>query len=143
MDALRVLQFLTDVAYLALGIAAVAAAARSHARARVDVAILFGALAITVALQEISLITCASARGCLTVPLSDTLSTILILVLPYALLRLVDDVADVPPWQLWLALVTFIALGVAVVLGTAIGPGGPPGWLLGLLTLYLIVGTVY
>src|SRR5204863_442223 len=39
MDALRALQLLSDLAYLALGIAAVAAAVRSQERARIDVAL--------------------------------------------------------------------------------------------------------
>jgi hypothetical protein len=42
-------------------------------------------------------------------------------IVPFALLRLVDDVVDVPSWQLWLALVALIAL----------------------LTEYLVVGSVY
>src|SRR5215471_16029657 len=102
MDALRALQLLTDVAYLALGIAAVAAAIRSRERAHVDVAILFGALAITTVIQEVRILSCLVT--CIKLPLGDLLSTILILVVPYALLRLVDDVADVPVWQMRLAL---------------------------------------
>src|SRR3977135_2388534 len=100
MDALRAVQLLTDLAYLLLGIAAILAAIRWHERARVDVAILFGALAGTVAIQETQLLSCTSAAGCIDVPASAQLTTALVLILPYALLRLVDDVADVPPWQL-------------------------------------------
>src|SRR5260370_42675930 len=100
MDALCPIQLITDLAYLALGIAAVAAALRSHERARLDVAAMFGALAITVAFQEIRLLSCATESGCVDVPLSTQLSTILILVLPYAWLPLFDDVDDVPPWQM-------------------------------------------
>ncbi len=139
MDALRAIQLLTDLAYLALGIAAVAAALRSHERARLDVAVMFGALAITVAFQEIRLLSCATESGCVDVPLSTQLSTILILVLPYALLRLVDDVADVPPWQMWLSLLFVIALAAAFIVG---GPL-PPSWLVLLLTVYLVFGTAY
>src|SRR5579864_5818219 len=138
MDAVRAIQLLTDLAYLALGVAAVAAAVRSHERARLDVAILFGDLAVAVALQEISLLTCATG-GCVTIPLSDTLSTLLVLVVPYALLRLVDDVVDIPPWQMWLSPLIAIALGVAFVLAF----GAPPSWLVLLVTLYVIVGTAY
>ena len=125
MDALRALQLLTDLAYLALGIAAVAAAVRSHERARLDVAILFGALAITVALQETLLLSCA-AGTCLNPPFSSQLSTILVLILPFALLRLLDDVADTPRWQMWLALVLLIGLAVSVALSATSTPPWRP-----------------
>jgi signal transduction histidine kinase/CheY-like chemotaxis protein len=139
MDAVRALQLLTDLAYLALGIAAVAAALRSYERARLDVAILFGALAGTVALQEIRLLSCISVLGCVTIPASTQLSTILILVVPYALLRLVDDIDDVPAWQMWISLLLLIVL-VPIF---AFSGSEPPPWLILLLTLYLVVGTAY
>src|SRR6266581_2613787 len=139
MDALRAIQLLTDLAYLALGIAAVAAALRSHERARLDVAILFGALAATVALQEIRLLSCTSVLGCVTIPANTQLSTVLILVVPYALLRLVDDIDDVPTWQVWISLVLLTVL-VPIF---ALSGSEPPPWLILLLTLYLVVGTAY
>src|SRR5689334_3118821 len=124
MDASRALQLLTDLAYFALGIAAIAAAVRSHQRARVDVAVLFGSLGLAVVLQEVGLLTCTTSAGCVSVPLTQTLSTILILIVPFALLRLVDDVADLPRWQLWVSLVALIALGVGMLLGGS----APPPW---------------
>ena len=139
MDALRALQLLTDLTYIALGIAAVATAAQSHDRARLDVAILFGALAVAVGLQEIRLLTCATGSGCLEVPWSTQLSTIAVLIVPYALLRLVDNIDDVPAWQMWLALVLLITLGFAFVLGGST----PPTLVVVLLAAYLIVGTAY
>jgi len=139
MDALRVVQFITDIAYLLLGIAAVGAAIRSHERARIDVAILFGALAATVAIQEIHLLSCSGAAGCLDVPAANQLTTALVLILPFALLRLVDDVGDVPRWQLWTAAVSLVVLAAAF----AIWGADPPAWLVLLLTVYLIVGTSY
>jgi signal transduction histidine kinase/CheY-like chemotaxis protein len=139
MDALRAVQFLTDLAYLALGIAAVGAALRSRERAHVDVALLFGALAITTGLQEPRLLSCNTNLGCVSLPLSDVLSTILILVVPYALLRLLDDVVDVPRWQMWVSLVGLIALAALLILAGA----SPPPLLILLLTVYLVVGTCY
>src|SRR6266581_1874909 len=138
MDSLRAVQLITDIAYVLLGIAAVGAAIRSHERARIDVAILFGALAATVAIQEIHLLSCGAA-GCLDVPAANQLTTALVLILPFALLRLVDDVGDVPRWQLWVAAVSLVALACAF----AIGGSAPPTWLVVLLTVYLIVGTSY
>src|ERR1051326_2354808 len=91
MDALRAIQFLTDLAYLTLGIAAAAPPPRSHKRAHVYVAILFGARAVTTGVQEIKLLSCPTQVGCVSLPLSDLLSNILVLVVPYALLRLVGD----------------------------------------------------
>jgi signal transduction histidine kinase/DNA-binding response OmpR family regulator len=138
MDSLRAVQLITDIAYVLLGIAAVGAAIRSHERARIDVAILFGALAATVAIQEIHLLSCGAA-GCLDVPAANQLTTAMVLILPFALLRLVDDVSDVPRWQLWTAAVCLVALAAAFAIwGTT-----PPTWLIVLLTVYLIVGTSY
>src|SRR5437762_1629790 len=105
------IQLLTDLAFLALGIAGVAAAMRRRERTRIDIAILFGDLALSVLLQEISLLTCRTPSGCLSVPLSRALSTILVLAVPYAMLRLVDDIYDVPSWQMWVSLVGLITLG--------------------------------
>ncbi len=139
MDSLRAVQLITDIAYLWLGIAACGAAIRSHERARVDVAILFGALAATVAIQEIHLLSCTGATGCLDVPAANQLTTALVLILPFALLRLVDDVGDVPRWQLWAAVISLVALASAF----AIWGWDPPTWLVVLLTVYLIVGTSY
>ena len=116
MDALRALQLLTDLAYLTLGVAAVGAAMRAHERARVDVAILFGTLAGAVLVQELQLLN-------LDVPFGTQLATILILILPYALLRLVEDMADVPDWQMWLSLVLFIGIAIVFILA---GPTPPP-----------------
>ncbi|HEV7666471.1 MAG TPA: response regulator [Chloroflexota bacterium] len=139
MDALRAVQLVTDLAYLLLGIAAIGEALRSHERARVDVAILFGALAGTVALQEIQLLSCFGPAGCLDLPWSTQLTTVLILVLPYALLRLVDDIADVPIWQMRLSLTLLVVLAAASVISPA--PAG--AWLVAVLTAYLIVGTAH
>src|ERR1700716_896592 len=133
MDAVSALQLLTDLAYLAPGTAAVAAALRSYERAPLIVSIMFGALAATVALQEIRLLSCTGAIGCIAVPAGTQLSTILILVLPYALLRLVDDVDDMPPWQMWVSLLLLITLAVAFAIA---GPTPPP-WLILLLAVYL------
>ena len=77
MDALRAVQLVSDMAYLLLGIAACGAAMRSHERARVDVAILFGALATPVAIQEIHLLSCTGASGCVDVPAAAELTTAL------------------------------------------------------------------
>jgi hypothetical protein len=139
MDALRGVQFLTDLAYLLLGIAAIGAALRSHERARVDVAILFGARAGSVALQEIRLLSCFGPSGCLDVPWSTQLTTVLVLVMPYALLRLVDDINDVPENQMWAALGLLVLLAIGFVVS---GPSPAP-WLVVLLTAYLILGTAY
>jgi signal transduction histidine kinase/ActR/RegA family two-component response regulator len=140
VDALRAIQLLTDFAYLALGIAAIGAALRSRERAHVDVAILFGALAITTGLQAVGLLMCPTSLGCNgTPPLSTLLSTLLLLVVPYALLRLVDDVADIPNWQMRLALGLLIVLAAASI----VAAGTPPAWLVLVLTLYVVVGSCY
>src|SRR5262249_26601367 len=138
MDSLRVVQLLTDVAYLLLGIAAITAAIRSHERARFDVALLFGSLAVAVVIQEIPLLSCPTS-GCVEVPIAAQLTVVAVLVLPYALLRLIDDIADVPPWQMWLSLVLLVGLSAVVgISGTT-----PAGWILLVLAVYLVLGTAY
>src|SRR5215203_5165978 len=114
MDALRGLQLATEIAYLLLGVAAVRAAVRAPERARTDVALLFGALAALVVIQELLPLLCRTPTGCLPLPV------------PYALLRLVDNVDDLPPWQMWLALVLFIALSAITFLSAV----DRPGWFL-------------
>ena len=139
MDVLRAAQLLTDFAYIFLGIAAVRAAVRYRQRSRADVALLFGTLAAVVVMQEITLLSCPTSLGCLTLPASNFITLVLILILPLALLRLLDDIADIPSWQMWLVLVTLVTLSVVMVLS---GPT-PPGWIVPVLFLYLIVGTAY
>jgi signal transduction histidine kinase/ActR/RegA family two-component response regulator len=138
MDVLRAAQLLTDLAYLLLGVAAVRAAWRVRERSRADVALLFGTLATLVAMQEIMLLSCPTV-GCVSVQAWSTIALTLILVVPYALLRLLDDIRDIPPWQLWLALLAILTLALA---GVVAGPS-PPGWLVALLSGYSIVGTAY
>jgi len=140
MDVLRAAQLLTDFAFLFLGVAAVRAALRVRKRVRVDVALLFGTLGLVVVLQELALLGCAAAIGCGGAPVATIVSAVLILVLPYALLRLLDDIADVPDWQLWLALVLLVAFSFAFVLAAM---PQAPSWLALLLLLYLVIGTAY
>src|SRR3954451_16368533 len=139
MDVLRAAQLLTDLGYLLLGIAAGRAALRVRERSRVDVLLLFGTLAAVVVMQEVALLSCVTSFGCVSVPAASLISLILILVMPYALLRLLDDIADIPLWQLWLALVALIGLSAASFLA---GPTAP-GWLVPLLSSYLVIGTAY
>src|SRR5215467_5901792 len=130
MDVLRAAQLLTDLGFLLLGIAAARAALRVRERSRLDVLLLFGTLAAVVVLQEIALLSCGTSVGCVNVPAASLVSLVLILLIPYALLRLLDDIADIPRWQFWLALVTLLGLAVAALLA-----GSPaPGWLVTVLS---------
>jgi hypothetical protein len=140
MDVLRVAQLITDVAYLILGVVAIREALRVRERVRVDVALLFGTLAAVVVLSEIGQLSCLTALGCTTIPAASILSALLILVLPYALLRLLDDIADVPDWLMWVALVLLVAFAITLVISLA---QGAATWLGPLLLVYLIVGTAY
>src|SRR5687767_12424068 len=104
MDFHRAIQLLTNLAYLCLGVAAVVAAVRRPERARTDIALLLGALGAAVALQEIPLLTCSGVLPglpCLDIPGGAIALTLLVLALPYLLLRLVDDIHDVPAWLSW------------------------------------------
>src|SRR5262245_4594930 len=140
MDFLRFVQLATNLAYLLLGITAVVAAIRQPERTRTDVALLFGALGLAVALQEISLLTCpAFAPGgpCVAIPGSTVLLTLLVLALPYLLLRLVEAIDDVPPWATWVALGLFVGLSIAALLS-------PQSPIVGVgVIVYLSVGSLY
>src|SRR5919198_1917097 len=98
MDLLRAAQLLTNLAYVLIGVAAVGAAVRWPDRARTDVALVFGALAGAVVLQELSVLGCAGGPTCLPVPGAAALVVTLALALPYLLVRLVDDVVEIPTW---------------------------------------------
>src|ERR671932_896310 len=139
MDALRAIQLITDLAYLLLGIVAVRAALRWPDRARTDVALLFGALGLAVLIQEVTLLVCGGlAVGCQPVPGASQALLVLVIALPYLLMRLVDDVVDVPPWLTWATLGVLVLLAVAALLGdVATNPA-----LATLLLLYLTAGTI-
>jgi signal transduction histidine kinase/CheY-like chemotaxis protein len=140
MDALRAIQLVTDLAYLLLGIVAVRAALRWPDRARTDVALLFGALALAVLIQEVMLLVCGgTAAGCQPVPGASQALIVLVIALPYLLMRLVDDVVDVPPWLTWATLGALVLLGVAATLGNLVTSPA----LATLLLLYLTAGTVF
>jgi hypothetical protein len=100
VDLLRGLQLVTEVGYLLLGIAAVRAALRARERARTDVALLFGALAALVVMQESVPLLCLTPVGCARPAILTELVLVLAMLVPYALLRLVDDIADLPHWQM-------------------------------------------
>jgi signal transduction histidine kinase/DNA-binding response OmpR family regulator len=140
MDALRAIQLITDLAYLLLGIVAVRAALRWPDRARTDVALLFGALALAVLIEEVELLVCGgSTAGCEPVPGANQALLLLVIALPYLLMRLVDDVVDVPPWLTWATLGLLALLGVmALVVDLATNPA-----LATFLLLYLTAGTVF
>jgi signal transduction histidine kinase/DNA-binding response OmpR family regulator len=137
MDVLRALQLITDLAYVALGVLAIAAALRWRDRSRTDVALLFGVLAAAVVLQELLLV-CTAASVCPPASGTSPLLIVLLLALPYLLMRLVDDVIDLPPAVTWATLALFVALSAAALL-----PGLSTSPVLALLLLiYLTAGTV-
>jgi signal transduction histidine kinase/CheY-like chemotaxis protein len=134
MDSLRAAQLLSDAAYIVLGVIAVRAALRWPDRVRSDVALLFGAVAAAVILQELSGLPC-----CQHLPGVTNLASILVLAMPYLLLRLLDDVVDVPPAA------TFAALGLLVPSAAlSFVPGAAAsGWYPVLVLTYLLCGTLY
>ncbi|MDQ3812232.1 MAG: response regulator, partial [Chloroflexota bacterium] len=132
-------QLLTDLAYVWLGVAAVRSALRARERVRVDVALVFGALALVVLIQETILLSCQTPLGCVSIPASAAISVVLVLLLPFALLRLLENIADVPRWQMRLAQGALVVLSAAFIVSAPT----PPPWLILLIGLDLIVGTAY
>jgi signal transduction histidine kinase len=117
-DAL--LQFLTQAVYFLVFLYVSAQAVRRPSRANVDTAIFFGVLALIIAWQWVS-----SALAIERTPLVSTLTGILLMSLPYTLLRLVDDFSDVPRWVMRAA-EAGLALSVVALAVMATWPAGDP-----------------
>ena len=93
MSADDFIQFLSQALYVLLFTVVAARMVRRPLRANVDVALLFGATALVVAITWIG-----EALQTPPHPLVGALSGALVMALPYLLLRLLDDFADVPWW---------------------------------------------
>ncbi len=133
MSDIRALQLATELVYLALGVAAALVAARRREQARVDVALLFGALALLAAVQEVRHASIVDAVGV------SRVAALLVLSLPYLLVRLVDDVREVSPAAPPATLATFALFAVGLLL---VPEPLPPGFGLAVAT-FVVLGILY
>jgi signal transduction histidine kinase len=118
MTADRLLQWLTQLLFVVCFLAVLPRAIRSPRRAHVDTALFFGVLALIVAEQWLF-----ALLGAQPPPLVGALVGILLMALPYLMLRLLDDFADVPTWVKRAA---EVGLALATVGLIAVPPPLPP-----------------
>src|SRR5690349_3093009 len=106
MSASALLQYLTQAIFVLVFAVVGARAVRRRLRTDVDIALLFGALSIIIALQWLD-----SALGLRLGRAEEVVTASLLLAHPYLMLRLLADFARVSPWPLRAAEVG-LALGV-------------------------------
>jgi signal transduction histidine kinase len=134
LSAFALLQFLANVLYVVVFLVTAVRAARHRRRADLDVALLFGATAVIIAVSWV-----ADPLGIAPIPLLMALSGALIMTLPYLLLRLVDDFSVVP-----LPVMRLAAVGaIAAVISVFVAPQPYPLALVGLLVAYFVVLAAY
>jgi signal transduction histidine kinase len=118
MRAEDLFQRLAEVLYVAIFVAVLVRALRRFTRARLDMVLFFGDAALVVLLSTLTNLSIVAAG----VALAD-FEGILLMALPYLLLRLVADFMDVPRWLMTGAAIGLVAAAVTlVVLPTPIPP---------------------
>jgi hypothetical protein len=110
MTTNELVSFLNQLPFVIIAIVTLYNAIRRPRRAAIDIALLFGALAAIVVIgwtvEQIEL---------LDHPASTTIQVILLIALPYLLLRIVSDFMAVRSWIVGSAAVLFVALASAIV----------------------------
>src|SRR3954447_22509582 len=132
-------QFVQDLSwiiYLIIFVVVAIHAVRRPLRANIDIALLFGAAAVSIALS-VATSTGLIARG----PLITGLSGSLLVGMVYMLFRIVDDFSDVRPWLMRASDVAF-ALTVAGAFYFAFFPPQPL-WFSTLALVYLLAALFY
>lgn len=134
MSADTFLQYLTQAFYVAIFVVTLVGAVRRPLRARIDIALFFGAAALVITAGWV-----AAALNSEPPPVVRAVTTSLVMVLPYLLLRLVNDFTIVPSWLLRVA---EGGLALAVV-GIFLFTPELPAWLVVLLALYFSLFSIY
>src|SRR5437764_4195229 len=135
MSASKLLQLLTQALFVVVFVVVALKAARQPRRATIDTALFFGVASLLVA-EGWVLAMLHSKSG----PLLTVLATALVMVLPYLLLRLINDFAGVPG-----PVMRGAEAGLAaVVLGLVVLGGRTlPVWLTLLYVVYFVGVTLY
>ena len=109
MNALELVTLAVQLVYVALFVLTARNLVRRPSRANINIAVFFGALVVAIASGRITTVT-----GPL--PLLSAIAAMLVMALPYILLRLLDDFAGVPAFVLRLAEVglALCALGITI-----------------------------
>ena len=132
MSALELIQLASNIVFVALAAITIVATVRRPTRGNIDVALLFGSLGIVVletrvqtALADVS-------------PLWTISVSLLVMALPYFLLRLVNDFGHVAPRVRRAAEIGLLLSAVAIVLG---GTPSPAPITLGLVAYFVVFAT--
>ncbi|MEA2662847.1 MAG: hypothetical protein QOH08_2419 [Chloroflexota bacterium] len=134
MTAEDLVRLATNALFALVFVGVVRTAVRERTRASVDALLLFAAFALLT--LETQLFAVLGVKAPAPVALAAGL---LLLAIPYVLLRLVDDFAGVPAWLRWASLTGFILLAAALPFLSS----PPSSFYLGLLGLYFFGGEVY
>ena len=135
MSAPQLVQYVTQLLYVAVFVAAVMNAARRPRRANLDIALFFGDTALVIAIGQF-----APTPGGQQRLVTDLLSPALLLALPYLLLRLVDDFAGVP---LVVRRLAEVGLALALVSLLVYPASSLPVWISLLLVIYFVAFELY
>lgn len=131
MDVEEFSQYVAWFTYILIFARTAARAVRRPLRANIDIALLFTATTGIIALSVVGRLQLLPTTGWWPI-VSLAITLVLLLALPYLLLRLVDDFSDVPTWLMRGAGVIF---GLTVVLVVVLS-ARLPVWLLSALLLY-------
>jgi len=110
MTALELISLINQVLFVGLFAVVLWHALRRPTRAAADTAILFGAVALAVAISRV-----AGWVGFAGSPVVATVTLILLNAVPFAMLRLVDDFSGTPRWVQLAGALAFVALGAVAV----------------------------
>lgn len=109
VSADQLLQYVTQGLYVLVFVVVLVETIRRPWRANIDIALFFGAISLVVAQQILD-----DVLTGLDNPLLHSFMAALVMALPYLLLRLVDDFADVPGWLMRVAEVGLVASVIAL-----------------------------
>lgn len=134
MSASQFLQYLTQMLYVLISLVVTGAAVRRPTRARIDIAAFFGIVTLIIAESWLIRVLGVQTEAWLTIT-----TQILLMALPYILVRLVNDFATVPPLVLRGA---EVGLALAIIAVVAV-PSPLPVILILLLVLYFCGFNLY
>lgn len=138
MDLEEFSQYVSWFTYVLVFARTAAQAVRRPLRANIDIALLFSATTIIIALTVVGRLQLLPTSG-LWPRVSGAIVILALLAVPYMLVRLVDDFSDVPRWLLRATEAGLVLLTISTV---ALGPP-VPGWLLPLILIYLVGLLIY
>ena len=134
MTALELVSHLTELIYVLIFLLVVWGALRRRTRTSVDIALFFGAIAIFIVESQI-----VTLFGLQQVELVNDVVTILVIAMPYLLLRLVDDFSTVPSIASRLGEVGLVFSAIAFLASE----GTPPAPIAQVVVLYFAALATY